>query len=319
MSDYQTLGDSMLPGAANAIPGLDPGYETAPVRQGLSIAADGTIHPELQHPVNANEPLHFSFPLNLTGMLATERTGIMVNAPGTPHPSASFQLDGVTLSPFDSNGNPSSPFNTLVGSLGPGMHTLSGVYQGDQPGILGVSFGAPATDVSKAGVAGGPAGPAGAAGATGAKGDKGDTGAGIAFSGCRVHATGTPQTITNNTVTAVLFDTEDYDTDAYHEGVTNPSRLTIPATGYYLVTSSVGFASSNIATRQWRIVLNNTTVLYLKNLTQTAVGGNYDTINGTFHATAGDYIEIQVYQNCGSNLDLVVADYSPSAAITRLG
>ncbi len=179
MSDYQTLGDSMLPGAANALPGLDPGYETAPVRQGLSIAADGSIHPELQHPVNANEPLHFTFPINLTGMLATERTGIMVNAPGTPHPSASFQLDGVTLSPFDSSGNPSSPFNTLVGSLGPGMHTLSGVYQGDQPGILGVSFGAPATDVSKAGVAGGPAGPAGAAGATGAKGDKGDTGAGI--------------------------------------------------------------------------------------------------------------------------------------------
>ena len=57
------------------------------------------------------------------------------------------------------------------------------------------------------------------------------------FSGCRV-TKGTPGNFpTSNT--AVTFDTEDYDTDAYHDTGSNTSRLTAPTTGYYVVDAAL--------------------------------------------------------------------------------
>jgi hypothetical protein len=58
-----------------------------------------------------------------------------------------------------------------------------------------------------------------------------------AFSGCALTKSAT-QNINTATETAVSFDGEVYDTDAYHDNSTNPSRFTAPATGYYLVGGS---------------------------------------------------------------------------------
>lgn len=38
----------------------------------------------------------------------------------------------------------------------------------------------------------------------------------------------------------VTWDTEEYDTDAMHEAVTNPSRITVPDDGRYQITAQVG-------------------------------------------------------------------------------
>lgn len=75
--------------------------------------------------------------------------------------------------------------------------------------------------------------------------DAAAAGGGGTFSGARLtHAT---QNINTATITALTWDTEAYDTDSYHEGVTNPTRITIPANGKYRVSAGgwFGFAVSN--------------------------------------------------------------------------
>lgn len=59
-----------------------------------------------------------------------------------------------------------------------------------------------------------------------------------AFSGCVLTKSAT-QAITTATETAVSFDGEVFDTDNYHDNTTNNTRLTAPATGYYMVGGSV--------------------------------------------------------------------------------
>lgn len=63
-----------------------------------------------------------------------------------------------------------------------------------------------------------------------------------AFSGC-VLTKSAPQSVNTATETEITFDGEVFDTDNYHDNTTNTTRLTAPATGYYLVGGSAEFAS----------------------------------------------------------------------------
>ena len=53
--------------------------------------------------------------------------------------------------------------------------------------------------------------------------------------------------LANTTDVAIIWDVETYDTDAYHDGV-NPTRMTAPSDGYYLITGNVGFYNLGGAT-----------------------------------------------------------------------
>ena len=55
---------------------------------------------------------------------------------------------------------------------------------------------------------------------------------------CRIRQS-SGQSITLNTLTALNFDTEDFDTDTMHDNVTNNTRITFATTGKYLVTGAV--------------------------------------------------------------------------------
>ena len=75
---------------------------------------------------------------------------------------------------------------------------------------------------------------------------------GTALQGLRTNAAGTApewsglsyaqlqisadQTIADATYSAISWDVENYDTDSYHESITNPTRITIPTTGWYLLS-----------------------------------------------------------------------------------
>lgn len=45
----------------------------------------------------------------------------------------------------------------------------------------------------------------------------------------------------------VTWDAEEYDTDAYHSTVSNTSRLTVPAAGYYVVMAQVSVGSTTLS------------------------------------------------------------------------
>lgn len=124
------------------------------------------------------------------------------------------------------------------------------------------------------------------------------------FSGCRCHIS-SAQTITTSTWTAVLFPAEDWDTAGYHSTSSNTSRFTIPAdkTGYYLVTATEGWAANTTGFRYIAIAQNGTRIAQvpIAGLNQSGQG---QTITDVLFCAAGDYIELHVFHDRGSNLDL---------------
>ena len=113
------------------------------------------------------------------------------------------------------------------------------------------------------------------------------------------------QSIPNDTYTNLAFNTEDYDTDVIHDTVTNNSRLTCKTAGKYSVTGRVSWASDATGIR-WCTLLKNGSQVSRGNWFS-AVGASTTVLifADIMSLAVNDYIEIQVYQNRGSALDVL--------------
>lgn len=111
------------------------------------------------------------------------------------------------------------------------------------------------------------------------------------FSGVSLTKSAT-QAITQNTSTAVTFNGEDFDTDTYHDNSSDTSRITVPATGYYMVGGSIemtGMADQTFSILRFR--KNGTTVLDGRSRSgYSTTGGN--TYSKIVALTAADYLEM---------------------------
>ena len=127
-------------------------------------------------------------------------------------------------------------------------------------------------------------------------------------------------TLTNNTATALTFNSELYDTDAFHSTSVNTSRLTIPYDGYYRVTGNVRFAANATGQRQVRLLVNNTTIIGFTVIpTSAAANTTIIQVTSDYQFVASDYIELVALQDSGGNLDVTsVAHYSPEFWIDKL-
>lgn len=141
-----------------------------------------------------------------------------------------------------------------------------------------------------------------------------------AFSGVRLRRS-TAQSVPNTTDVIVSFDVEDYDTSGYHDPATNPSRITVPTTGYYRVWYYVQFPLNATGGRIAQVKVNNTGAPVV--VTQQAGSNGFNNeMSGAvdIRLTAGDYIELGVYQNSGGALNLTsVAGAAPAFGATFLG
>lgn len=117
----------------------------------------------------------------------------------------------------------------------------------------------------------------------------------------------TTQSISNNTLTTLTFNTENYDSDSFHSTGTNPERITIPTGlgGKYLVTAAAQFASDSTG-RRYIIIRKNgsTNVLPGTILTPNSTGSSLVVQAGVVDLAAGDYIEARVYQDSGGSLNV---------------
>lgn len=112
----------------------------------------------------------------------------------------------------------------------------------------------------------------------------------------------TTQNVPNNTPTVLAFNSELYDSDSYHDNSTNNSRLTVPATGFYLINATfevnqyTAWPTTNIYLR-----LNGTTEI---GINQQRAAQNFTQIYITLIIAldSGDYIEILALQDSGSTL-----------------
>jgi hypothetical protein len=125
------------------------------------------------------------------------------------------------------------------------------------------------------------------------------------FAGCSLYR-GSAQSVKNNTTTAVLWDFEEFDTDAFHSTSTNTSRITIPSgkAGKYLFTWNVSYYANATGIRETLLKKNGTTLTYQdfpvsSNGSETSMTASY-----IASASVADYFEMFAYQNSGGNLDI---------------
>jgi hypothetical protein len=114
------------------------------------------------------------------------------------------------------------------------------------------------------------------------------------------------QTLNNNTSTAILYDTENFDTDGFHSNTTNKDRITIPAGlgGYYLVVVGAQWNSNSSGYRQITVLKNNTTNVLISDYPGLSVSNSYTGKSAIVNLSAGDYINASGYQNSGGSLAL---------------
>jgi len=124
---------------------------------------------------------------------------------------------------------------------------------------------------------------------------------GLTFAGVSLQQT-TGQSISNNTDTFLTFDTENFDTDAFHDDVTNNTRITIPAGkgGYYqfnFTNRYTGGTSNALVARLFKNgVEAQVNILAANSQVPT------QTFSVAFAAAVSDYFQVQVYQNSGGTL-----------------
>jgi hypothetical protein len=112
------------------------------------------------------------------------------------------------------------------------------------------------------------------------------------------------QNINNNTFTAVLWNSDIYDTDAIHDTSTNTDRFTVPSgkDGKWAITASVLWAGSSTGERRIAIYKNGSATSDDFRLSGQGSAGQTIAINSVFDLVATDYLSVYVYQESGSTL-----------------
>lgn len=110
------------------------------------------------------------------------------------------------------------------------------------------------------------------------------------------------QSIANNTVSAIIFDTEDADPDGW--GAAPTLTWTVPAGlgGIYSITAFGGYAST-IGTRGYAEIVGGSRRVRSVMTTDSTFG-----VSGTLPLAAGEVLKIEVYQNSGAAVNLNSAE-----------
>jgi len=127
-----------------------------------------------------------------------------------------------------------------------------------------------------------------------------------AFVGCSLENGST--TLSNNTDTYLTFSGELYDTDSMHSTSSNTSRITIPSGkgGYYDIRWSMVFDNNSSGNRRVRLVKNGTTYEFGPILTIKGDGLTGLSNSSVVSTVAGDYWELQAFQDSGGALNVGV-------------
>lgn len=132
------------------------------------------------------------------------------------------------------------------------------------------------------------------------------------------------QSVSNLTVTAITFDTEDFDTDTFHNNSTNTSRFTVPSgkAGKYLLTGNVAYLAGNATGIRAALIYKNGSS-YNSNAQQPAVTpspyGSFPKIAFVLSLAVADYIEIFAFQGDGGSLDVANGQSNTNVQMTYLG
>jgi hypothetical protein len=127
-------------------------------------------------------------------------------------------------------------------------------------------------------------------------------------------------TLTTGVGGRIPFDSEYNDAGGCHNNSVNNTRLTAPEDGTYLLNANVEFAANATGFRSIYFVLNNTDYLTAQDTNARASGATHIALSMVIDLVASDYVELEVYQNSGGNLDVAAtAKASPLFSMRRIG
>jgi hypothetical protein len=157
-----------------------------------------------------------------------------------------------------------------------------------------------------------------AADSTEATGVKWITPSASAFSGVSAFKS-TNQSVSNATNTVLTFDSESFDTNAYHSTSTNTSRITIPAgkAGYYNLTANIVFGTSSAGIRQINFAKNGAAAIYTLQMSASSASETIVSVSYLIKLLEADYVEAFVYQTSGGSLNIIgngAADFTTFSA-----
>lgn len=135
------------------------------------------------------------------------------------------------------------------------------------------------------------------------------------------------QSIPNNTLTVVAYNTERWDTDTIHDNASNNSRLTCKTAGLYVITASITWdTSSNAGFREIGIRLNGNVNLHIaKQRANQAQNGSVvnQTITTMYQLAVNDYAEVVVEQSSSVALNIQLSgsggNYSNEFSMAYIG
>jgi hypothetical protein len=136
----------------------------------------------------------------------------------------------------------------------------------------------------------------------------------------RVYNSGNIVVTSGAALAALTFDSERFDNGGLHSTASNTSRLTAPVAGLYLVGASVRWAANATGYRHINLVVNGAGASIARQLGPAASGiVTYQTVETIYELAANDYVEVQVQQNSGGNLNIEAnASSSPEFWMRRL-
>jgi hypothetical protein len=115
------------------------------------------------------------------------------------------------------------------------------------------------------------------------------------------------QSIANATFTAITFNQEDFDTNAFHDTSTNNTRITIPAgkAGYYAIAGTIIWSGNGVGNRGIELQKNGASVTYMNFLSAAASpnDGGYS-MSYILNLAVSDYVELFGYQTSGGALNI---------------
>jgi hypothetical protein len=125
----------------------------------------------------------------------------------------------------------------------------------------------------------------------------------VTFAGCSLYMS-SDQTINNATYTAINFNSENFDTDAFHSTSSNTSRITIPSGkgGYYLISGNVSFNGNATGERIGALYKNGSLVADMVSTAASTAISKAFPISFTINAAVADYLELFAWQNSGGTL-----------------
>ena len=142
---------------------------------------------------------------------------------------------------------------------------------------------------------------------------------GSTFAGCSLSKSAA-QSVSNATWTAISWNQENYDTDAFHDNSTNNTRITIPAGkgGKYLIAANLYTPANSAGSRLLKYTKNGADSYYGNWGPASAVHSTSIVGSQVFDLIAGDYIEVAIYQDTGTSLN-VNSSFESTFTATYLG